>query len=241
MFIALNGNYVNGNDMQFNRAAFLAGSLATLGAALPLAARSNEPAAPSVAPDDALARLIAGNKRFVNGEVPALSDVVHRREMLEDGQAPFAAILSCADSRVIPEYVFVQGLGELFVVRVAGNFPDDMVIGSLEYALDHLGTRLVMVLGHENCGAVKAVYDALQSGHPVPPHLRTIENAMAPGIVSVVHSHGSMKDAVTANVRVAVAKLAAAPPTFSEATRSGRVRVVGAYYALENGQVTLVT
>ena len=152
-----------------NRARFLAGSLAAAGAVLPFTARGNASATPSVSPDEALARLMAGNKRFVSGNVPALNHVSETRHHLENSQAPFAAILSCSDSRVVPEDVFVVDLGQLFVARVAGNYPDDMVIGSLEYALDHLGTRLVMVLGHENCGAVTAVFDSIGKVAAAPP------------------------------------------------------------------------
>jgi carbonic anhydrase len=112
--------------MGINRSAFLTGSLAVLGAALPVTARSSEPA--GIAPDEALARLMAGNKRFVNGDVPALDHVARRRQELEQSQSPFASILSCSDSRVVPEDIFVADIGQLFVVRVAGNYPDDMVI-----------------------------------------------------------------------------------------------------------------
>lgn len=224
--------------MGIKRTDFLAGSLAVLGAALPLAARSTAPA--GVTPDEALARLMAGNKRYMSGDVPALDHVARRRIELEQSQSPFAAILSCSDSRVVPEDVFVTDLGQLFVVRVAGNFPDDMVIGSLEYAIEHLGTRLILVLGHESCGAVTAVYQAIRTGKPLLPHLSSIERYMSPGIAGVVRANGSIEAAVKANVSAAVKKLESAPPTLEEETRSGRVRLVGAYYDLGSGEVTLL-
>jgi carbonic anhydrase len=128
----------------------------------------------------------------------------------------------------------------LFVVRVAGNFPDDMVIGSLEYATDHLGTRLILVLGHENCGAVTAVYDAIRTGKPLVPHLNSIQRYMAPGIANVVRAGGSVEEAVKANVNAAVRRLETVPPSLAEETHSGRVRLVGAYYDLGSGEVTLL-
>jgi carbonic anhydrase len=225
--------------MDINRAAFLTGSLAVLSAALPLAARSTEPA--GVAPDDALARLMAGNKRFMAGDVPALDHPERRRIELEHSQSPFATILSCSDSRVVPEDVFVADLGQLFVVRVAGNYPDDMVIGSIEYAVEHLGTRLVLVLGHENCGAVTAVFEAIRTGKPLLAHLSAIETYMSPGIESVVRAGGSIEEAVKANARAAVKRLKSEPPILSEQTHSGHVRLVGAYYDLGSGEVTLLS
>ena len=160
--------------------------------------------------------------------------------MLKQGQAPFAAILSCADSRVVPNLVFVQGLGDLFVTRVAGNYPDDLVAGSLEYAVEHLGTRLVMVLGHEGCGAVSAVYSAIQTKTTLPPHLSTIQRFLAPGISDVVRAHGSQMAAVEANVRAAVTALKTLPPELSKDVSSGRVLVVGGVYELGSGQVRLL-
>ncbi|MBV8529691.1 MAG: carbonic anhydrase, partial [Candidatus Eremiobacteraeota bacterium] len=151
--------------MMFDRASFLAGSFAVIGAGLATRAGATPPAAGSasalVPPQRLLDQLMAGNKRFVAGDFPAMTQLAEKREQLVDTQAPFAAILTCADSRVVPNLIFVQGIGSLFVARVAGNYPDDLVTGSIEYAIDHLGTRLVMVLGHQNCGAVKAVYSAI--------------------------------------------------------------------------------
>jgi carbonic anhydrase len=229
-----------GRDGGVNRATFLASSLAALAAAHPLIARSDASSGPGVPPNEALARLMDGNQRFVAGDFPPITSVAEKRAMLVEHQEPFAAILSCSDSRVIPDLLFVAGLGKLFVVRVAGNYPDDMVMGSLEYSVEHLGTRLVMVLGHENCGAVKAVYSSVEAGKSLPPHLSAIEQAMAPGIQSVVQARGSIKDATIANVRAAVAKLSGTSPSFAQQTKSGRIRIVGGYYALTTGKVTLV-
>ncbi|HVN69000.1 MAG TPA: carbonic anhydrase [Candidatus Binatia bacterium] len=227
--------------MQLNRAAFLAGSLAA-GALLPKAAFAatggeSEQSAP---PERLLGQLMAGNKRFVDNDFPAMDRSATRRELLVDSQAPFAAILGCADSRVIPNLIFVQGLGDLFVARVAGNFPDDLVTASLEYAVEHLGTRLVMVLGHQNCGAVKAVYSAIEHKSPLPPHLSTIERLIAPGIESVVAARGTLDAAIAANARASVQVLKTTPPVLAENVKSGKVLVVGGIYELGSGKVRLL-
>lgn len=226
--------------VELNRAAFVAGSLAALGAALAKSARAASPPVTGIAPADGLARLMAGNRRFVNNDFPPLSPIAEKREMLSESQAPFAAILSCADSRVVPNIVFLQSIGDLFVARAAGNYPDDLVLGSVEYAVEHLGTRLIMVLGHQNCGAVKAVYSAIENAQPLPPHLHSIERLIAPGIESVVRARGSLNDAIKANVRAAVQAFKAAPPVLAPGVSSGHVRVVGAFYALGTGSVSLL-
>ena len=146
------------NTMECNRAAFLTGSLALATGALARPADSATAPPASATPEMLLGQLMAGNKRFVDNDFPTANRIADKRAMVVEGQAPFASILSCADSRVIPELVFVQGIGQLFVTRVAGNFPDDLVTGSIEYAVEHLGTTVIFVLGHESCGAVKAVY-----------------------------------------------------------------------------------
>ncbi|HEX3671820.1 MAG TPA: carbonic anhydrase [Candidatus Cybelea sp.] len=231
--------------MELNRAAFLAGSVAAIGAglterAVASASAGGVPASSQPSGERLLGRLMAGNKRFVDNDFPDQSRMAIKREMLEDSQAPFAAILGCADSRVIPNFIFVQGLGDLFVARVAGNFPDDLVTASLEYAVEHLGTRLVMVLGHQNCGAVKAVYSAIKDGTTLPPHLSTIQHLMAPGITQVVKSGGSLLDATEVNVRVAMKELKTDSPTLSSAAESGRITIVGGVYLLHTGAVKLL-
>jgi carbonic anhydrase len=229
---------------QLNRAAFVAGTFAAMSVALPpRAAIAEPPATPGakVSPEQLLGRLMAGNRRFLDNDFPPLSKVAEKREMLAEHQEPFAVILSCADSRVVPNFVFVQGVGDLFVTRVAGNYPDDLVTGSIEYAIEHLGSRLVMVLGHDNCGAVDAVYSAIKSKSPLPPHLAKIEELIRPGIEDVVRAHGTLHQAVEANVRAAVARLKSSPPVIEEASASGRVLVVGANYRLETGEVVPVS
>ncbi len=207
------------------------------GAAVPVA---SPPAGAETSAERLLGRLMAGNKRFVDNDFPVPNRVAEKRELLTESQAPFAAILGCSDSRVIPNLIFVQGIGDLFVARVAGNYPDDLVTASIEYAIEHLGTRLVMVLGHQNCGAVKAVYSAIETGKPLPPHLSTIERLMSPGIESVVRAHGSAEAAVEANVRAAVATLRATSPLLSDGAKSGRLLLAGGVYYLGSGEVRLL-
>jgi carbonic anhydrase len=230
------------DSLRFNRTAFLAGSLAALSAALPERAVAAAPSgtASSGSAERLLGQLMAGNKRFVNNDFPVLSRVAEKRELLKDSQAPFAAILGCSDSRVIPNLIFVQGVGDLFVARVAGNYPDELVTASIEYAVEHLGTRLVMVLGHQNCGAIKAVYSAVETKQPLPPHLSTIERLIAPGIAGVVHTKGTIKQAIEANVRAAKETLYATSTVLSGAVKSGHAMIVGGVYQLGSGSVTLV-
>lgn len=222
------------------RANFLAGTASALSVAAPLLGRTSPPSGTGTSPQHLLGRLMAGNKRFVNNDVPNVSNVAEKRELLMSSQAPFAAILGCADSRVIPNLVFAQGLGDLFVARVAGNYPDDDAIASFEYAIEHLGTTLVMVLGHQSCGAVKAVYSAMETNRPLPPHLSSLERLIAPGITEVVRRRGTLDAAIEANVRAGMARLQTSPPVIAERVKSGSVLVVGGLYHLGNGQVSLV-
>ena len=227
--------------MPLKRANFLAGTAAALSVAGPLLGRASSPSGTGKTPQQLLDRLMAGNKRFVNDDIPKIGGLAEKREMLLSSQAPFAGILGCADSRVIPNLVFVQGLGDLFVDRVAGNYPDDSAIASFEYAIEHLGTTLFMVLGHQGCGAVTAVYEAIKTNTPLPPHLSFIEKLMAPGITDVVKRRGTLDEAIVANVRAGVTRLNASPPIIAERVKSGRVLVVGGLYHLSNGAVSLVS
>jgi carbonic anhydrase len=194
----------------------------------------------AVTPADALARLVAGNEQFQKTNLAEIKALEERGRMVFGGQAPHSTILSCSDSRVDPNAIFLKGLGELFVVRVAGNYPDDLVLASIEFAVAYLGSRLVMVLGHEKCGAVKAVYDALATAKPLPVHLATFERLMSPGLKQPVEDGVDENEAVRANVRAAVASLRSSPPVLQSAVASGHIRVVGAQYHLANGAVTLV-
>ncbi len=226
--------------MRLNRATFLTGSLAVASAALSERAEGATPPPAGATPEMLLGRLLAGNRRFVENDFPQVNRVAEKRELVVEGQAPYAAVLSCADSRVIPELVFVSGIGQLFVTRVAGNYPDGLVIGSIEYAIEHLGITLVLVLGHQGCGAVKAVYSALENKVQLPPHLSSIQELVAPGIAGVVAARGSIDSAIEANVRAATATFRASPPLISKEVEAGRVRVAGGVYHLRSGEVKLI-
>jgi carbonic anhydrase len=203
-------------------------------------ARPATPQAGTVPPGEALERLVAGNRKFQAAESPQLDPFEKQRQVLLAGQAPHAVVLACSDSRVIPDFIFSQGLGDLFVVRVAGNYPDDLVLGSIEFAVAQLGSRLVMVLGHEKCGAVQAVYDALATSQPLPDHMSAFERLMGPGLRASVRAGASQEEAVRANLRAAVAELRASQPVLQAAVASGLIQIVGAEYHLGDGAVKLV-
>jgi carbonic anhydrase len=197
------------------------------------------PAGPSVKPAEALARLMAGNKRFVKGTLTNQDGIVERRLALTGHQAPFVTILSCSDSRVPPELVFDQTVGDLFIFRNAGNFVTDAVLGTLEYGYGALGVKLIVVLGHEQCGAVSATYDAIKDDKPLPPNLNIVQGAIAPGIANVVDEHGSKQAAVLANARAQAAKMKSSP-VLGPAIASGDCKVVAAEYHFRTGEVNLV-
>jgi carbonic anhydrase len=197
-----------------------------------------------IAPLEALARLREGNLRFVTGaqrRAPLLSQV--RRELAES-QAPFATILGCSDSRVPVEIVFDQGLGDLFVIRVAGNIVAPSQIGSVEFAVERFGTPLVVVLGHSRCGAVGATLEALrQPAATGSPNLNSIVNRIRPaveGLLSTELRHDPealQREAVRANVRAAVDQLRRGSPIIEHALHSAGLLVVGAEYSLDTGRV----
>src|SRR6516165_4428666 len=164
-----------------------------------------------LAPDAALKRLMQGNARYVDG-VARRHDFRHEREALAGGQNPYAAILSCADSRIAPEYAFDTGRGDLFVCRVAGNFASAEATASLEYAVAELGTPLIMVLGHGSCGAVDATIKSLKDGTTLPGHLPSLVTAIAPAVKAVAgHGGNELDNAIRQNVIDNVAKLKEQP------------------------------
>jgi len=184
----------------------------------------------------ALEKLMAGNYRYVNDQLMHHHQSGSRMRIIAAGQHPFAIILGCADSRVPPEIIFDQGLGDLFVIRVAGNILDDAILGSIEYAAVELGTSLVLVLGHERCGAVAAT---IKHAH-VPGHINTLLNAIQPAVERVKHEAGDLLDnAVRANIKLVVEQLKASMPV-AELVRCDRLKVVGAQYNLEHGVVEII-
>jgi len=195
----------------------------------------------AITPQAALDRLLAGNARYAGGK-PVQKDFSARRAALALAQFPIASILSCADSRVAPELLFDQAPGDLFVVRVAGNYLNQDVLASLEYGVAVLGTPLVMVLGHSSCGAVRATIQEIQKPAPLPGHIWDITDALRRGIEPVVKAGGDhlLERAISANVEHNVARVAAAQPLIGAAVEAGRTRVVGAEYDLASGKVRLL-
>jgi carbonic anhydrase len=219
-----------------SRRAFIA-SGAAFCAATAARVRAAAPAdTPVVSAPDARERLEDGNERFVSGKLSHPDLAVERRRAFATYQAPFATLLSCSDSRVPPELIFDQNLGDLFIVRVAGNVADTVGLATLEYGYSALNSKLIVVLGHEGCGAVKATVDALQTGVELPPHLNALEHAIAPAIAGIAKT-GTLDDCVVANVRNQVARLSRSQPVLSKAVASGDLKIVGAEYTLASGKV----
>ena len=190
--------------------------------------------------DTGLKRLMDGNARYVDG-VSRRHDFKHEREALAGGQNPFAAVLSCADSRIAPEYAFDSGRGDLFVCRVAGNFANDETIASLEYASAILNVPLFMVLGHEACGAVDATIKSLKDNTTLPGHLPSLVSAIAPAVRATKDKPGDpLANATRQNVIDNVAKLKAATPILNAAVEQGKLKIVGGIYHLGDGKVELI-
>ena len=193
-------------------------------------------APPALTAEKALQRLVEGNKRFVTNHASHPHQTAAWRAALAKGQTPFVAVLCCADSRVSPEILFDQGLGDLFVVRNAGNVLDDHVLGSLEYAVEHLHVPLIVVLGHENCGAVCA---AVAGGH-CPGHIHSVIKDLEPAVAEARSKAGDKVDnTVKANVHRVSESLNHSEPILHEAIKSGKLKVVGACYRLKSGAVEL--
>jgi carbonic anhydrase len=193
-----------------------------------------------VSPDAALERLMKGNKRYVEGEMRR-HDFKREREALVGGQNPYAGILSCADSRIAPEYAFDSGRGDLFVCRVAGNFANDDTVASMEYAVAMLNTPLIMVLGHDSCGAVDATIKSLKDNVTLPGHLPSLVSSLAPAVKAVSGQPGnSLDNAIRQNVLDNVTKLKSATPILSAAVDQRKLKVVGGIYRLKDGRVEMI-
>ena len=205
--------------------------------AISFRAHASSEAAHQINGDESLALLMDGNARFVSGEVIRPHQTGTRRAELAKGQSPVAIVLTCSDSRVAPELYFDQGLGDLFVVRNAGNVVDDHVLGSIEYAVEHLHTPLIIVVGHEKCGAVSA---AVAGGH-APGHIASIVESISPAVEAAKDQSGDKVDnTVCANARRCAQQVCDAPPFLTAALQSGKVKVVAARYELATGRVAIL-
>jgi carbonic anhydrase len=212
---------------------------------------------PIVPPTEAISQLKQGNERYTRGNPQhphesieertrlatnsyenaslVFPDMTKRREELAKSQHPFAVVLGCSDSRVPPEIVFDQGLGDLFVLRVAGNVVDDHSLGSIEYAVDHLTVRLIVVLGHQRCGAVKAAKETIAAKGEAPAHIQSLVTAIQPAVEATVQ--GDLEATVRENVKNVVQALRSSAPVLKAKVDSGELKVVGAYYSLDTGSV----
>jgi carbonic anhydrase len=193
---------------------------------------------PSVAPAEAISKLKEGNARYTSGSLQHPGQTADRRTELARTQHPFAAILSCSDSRVPPEVVFDQGLGDLFIVRVAGNVINDEGLGSLEYTVDHLGTRLILVLGHQRCGAVDAARETIAAKGKAPGHIQSLVTAIKPAVEATAKD--DLETTIKANVKNVVQALRSATPILKAEVDSGKIQVIGGYYSLDTGAVTFL-
>jgi carbonic anhydrase len=191
----------------------------------------------SITPDQALQTLVAGNQRYTAGQAEHPRQSAERRAAVLAGQQPFAALLSCADSRVPPEVFFDQGIGDLFIIRNAGNIVDDVVLGSLEYGAEHLGIPLIVILGHTRCGAVTA---AVQGGK-AHGHIGSLVKTIQPAVAAVQGQPGdAVLNATLANVRLTVDQIKTCAPILSKLVKQGKLMVVGALYHLDTGVVEML-
>lgn len=200
--------------------------------AAPAAART------TLTPEQALARLVSGNDAFLADELPPLSRNRQRRLEIAKTQTPFAVLVSCSDSRVPPEVLFGQGLGDLFIVRVAGNTVSPEGLGSIEYAIAELGVPLVVVMGHERCGAVAAAVSVVRDGTGFPGAIGNMVQPILPAAIAARADKGDWVDnAVRRNVVNVVEKLKVSGKLVADPLESGRLLIVGARYDLDDGKV----
>jgi carbonic anhydrase len=229
----------------FLKAAAAAASLSVASLAVAPQAFAAGPKTPpkpenALTPDAALKRLLDGNARYIAGTTQRY-DFRHEREALSGGQNPFAAILSCADSRIAPEFCFDTARGDVFVCRVAGNFATEEIIASLEYAVQVLNTPLIMVLGHEACGAIDATIKSIKDGTTLPGHLPSLVHALTPAVNAVQGQPGDLlANAIKNNVAINVDKIKSSTPILQSFVSNDKLHVVGGVYQLKTGKVALI-
>ena len=202
---------------------------------------SDTPPPNAIKPEAALQRLMDGNARYA-ANTPREKDYSAGRAARVSAQFPIAAVLGCSDSRVAPELAFDQGPGDIFVVRIAGNFVDDDGLASLEYGVKFLGVPLIMVLGHQNCGAVDAAVKVVTARAELPGHLPELIKAIEPAVIAAHGRHPSdlVAASIEENVRLNVKRLKADKPILSEAFAANKIQIVGGIYDLASGKVGLL-
>lgn len=239
-----NSLFHSGSPDNASRRRVLGAALAGMAATLPLGAMASKPPTPAnvMRPKPALERLMQGNARYVAG-TSEVAGFEQSRQRLAAGQNPFACILSCADSRIGPEYCFDEGRGDLFVTRVAGNFVTPEILASLEYGVAVLGAPLILVLGHTSCGAIGAAVDAYEKHTQFPGHIQSLTTALA-GAVKAAQQSGASGNLVAAateqNVIQNVRQLRQASPLLAPRVKSDDLLIVGGIYELSTGKVRLI-
>ncbi len=178
--------------------------------------------------EEALQRLIEGNKRYVENKGKQKDYM--KREELRKAQHPFATIVSCSDSRVVPEYIFDAEIGELFIIRVAGNVVDDIALASIEYGIEHLGTPLLVVLGHESCGAVTSAYNAYKNKEALEGVIKELLEKIKPSVLNALRENKSIEDAISFNVKNTIDEIRIRLPVVKELEEQGKLKVVSAKY-----------
>jgi carbonic anhydrase len=189
-------------------------------------------------PDQGLQLLKEGNRKYLTDSPIRAVEGRERRLEIAKGQTPFAVLVSCSDSRVPPELLFGRGLGELFIIRNAGNTIDTAALGSVEYAVAELGVPLIVVMGHQRCGAVDAAVSVVRDNAVFPGSIGDMIEPIIPAVLGVRDKPGDLLDnAVRANISRIAGRLREAEPILSDPQRNGKLKVVGAYYSLEDGSV----
>lgn len=197
-------------------------------------------AGPQASASDVLAALKAGNQRYASDHSINCNNNFDRRAEVSAAQHPHAIVLGCSDSRVPPEVVFDQRLGDMFTVRVAGNIADPPGIGSIEYAVAHFASPLIVVLGHQNCGAVKATIEAIEKHQSAPGNIASLVAAIRPAVEPLVgKGKDVLEQAIRANVNAVMKHMLASSQILSDAVNAHKLRIVGGYYRLDNGVVEI--
>lgn len=210
------------------------------GATLSVGILATSQTAAVAAEGNPIERLRSGNARFVSGR-PTCGDLSNRRAQLVSGQSPFAIVVSCSDSRVPVETVFDQEPGHIFGVRVAGNFVDPAGLGSIEYSVAVLKSSLILVLGHHECGAIKAAMEFVKSGKTFPGHIQMLAVTLAPSAKKSKSQPGDwFHNAIAQNVRDTVAALPSRSSIVAEAVSNGSLQISGGVYDLASGRVTFL-
>jgi carbonic anhydrase len=225
-------------------AGLVAGAAGVAGLAPPSTGQAADTSTAAPKPDAVLKKLLAGNKRFVEGKLAHPRRTPKDFAALAVGQNPVAAIIGCADSRVPPEVIFDQGVGDLFVVRVAGNIVSGAgptVKGSIEFAVGELGVRLILVLGHSQCGAVKAAIKHLDAKDDLPGSIGELIKPIRPAVLAAKGRSGDqLNNVIKANVEEGVKRLQGLDPILAKLAKAGELKVVGATYELRTGLVEVL-